>query len=105
MEQKVTVPEIVKAKASGRPIVALTAYDFPFARIADEAGVDLILVGDSLGMVVQGTGYDVAGDAWTRWSTTAAWSRAPVAAPCWSPTCRSSPTRSARSRRSPMPDG
>ena len=54
MEQKVTVPEIVKAKASGRPIVALTAYDFPFARIADEAGVDLVLVGDSLGMVVQG---------------------------------------------------
>jgi 3-methyl-2-oxobutanoate hydroxymethyltransferase len=56
MEQKVTVPEIVRAKASGRPIVALTAYDFPFARIADEAGVDLLLVGDSLGMVVQG--YD-----------------------------------------------
>jgi 3-methyl-2-oxobutanoate hydroxymethyltransferase len=54
MEQKVTVPEIVKAKAIGRPIVALTAYDFPFARIADEAGVDVILVGDSLGMVVQG---------------------------------------------------
>jgi 3-methyl-2-oxobutanoate hydroxymethyltransferase len=54
MEQKVTVPEIVKAKTGGRPIVALTAYDFPFARIADEAGVDLILVGDSLGMVVQG---------------------------------------------------
>ena len=54
MEQKVTVPEIVKAKAAGRPIVALTAYDFPFARIADEAGVDVILVGDSLGMVVQG---------------------------------------------------
>ena len=54
MEQKVTVPEIVRAKAAGRPIVALTAYDFPFARIADEAGVDLILVGDSLGMVVQG---------------------------------------------------
>jgi 3-methyl-2-oxobutanoate hydroxymethyltransferase len=54
MEQKVTVPEIVKAKASGRPLVALTAYDYPFARIADEAGVDIILVGDSLGMVVQG---------------------------------------------------
>jgi 3-methyl-2-oxobutanoate hydroxymethyltransferase len=54
MEQKVTVPEIVRAKAAGRPIVALTAYDFPFARIADEAGVDVILVGDSLGMVVQG---------------------------------------------------
>lgn len=54
MEQKVTVPEIVKAKATGQPIVALTAYDFPFARIVDEAGVDLVLVGDSLGMVVQG---------------------------------------------------
>lgn len=55
MEQKkVTVPEILKAKARGKRIVALTAYDFPFARIADEAGVDLILVGDSLGMVVQG---------------------------------------------------
>jgi 3-methyl-2-oxobutanoate hydroxymethyltransferase len=54
MQQKVTVPEIAAAKASGRPIVALTAYDFPFARLVDEAGVDLILVGDSLGMVVQG---------------------------------------------------
>jgi 3-methyl-2-oxobutanoate hydroxymethyltransferase len=54
MEKKVTVPDILKAKGSRRPIVALTAYDFPFARIADEAGVDLILVGDSLGMVVQG---------------------------------------------------
>jgi 3-methyl-2-oxobutanoate hydroxymethyltransferase len=54
MEQKVTVPEIIKAKGQGRAIVALTAYDYPFARIADEAGVDLLLVGDSLGMVVQG---------------------------------------------------
>jgi len=53
MERKVTVPELVKRKGSD-PIVALTAYDFPFGRIADEAGVDLILVGDSLGMVVQG---------------------------------------------------
>ncbi len=54
MEQKVTVPEIIKAKAAGRRIVALTAYDYPFARIADDAGVDFLLVGDSLGMVVQG---------------------------------------------------
>ncbi len=53
MERKVTVPELMKRKG-GDPIVALTAYDFPFGRIADEAGVDLILVGDSLGMVVQG---------------------------------------------------
>lgn len=53
MERKVTVPDILKRKG-GDPIVALTAYDFPFGRIADQAGVDVILVGDSLGMVVQG---------------------------------------------------
>ncbi|HXQ22727.1 MAG TPA: 3-methyl-2-oxobutanoate hydroxymethyltransferase [Candidatus Acidoferrales bacterium] len=53
MERKVTVPDIIMRKG-GDPIVALTAYDFPFGRIADEAGVDVILVGDSLGMVVQG---------------------------------------------------
>lgn len=54
MQCKVTVPEILKRKATGEPIVAITAYDFPFARFADEAGVDVILVGDSVGMVVQG---------------------------------------------------
>ncbi|HYD49870.1 MAG TPA: 3-methyl-2-oxobutanoate hydroxymethyltransferase [Terriglobales bacterium] len=53
MQRKVTVPEILKRKG-GDPIVALTAYDFPFGRIADQAGVDVILVGDSVGMVVQG---------------------------------------------------
>ena len=53
MERKVTVPDILKRKG-GDQIVALTAYDFPFGRIADEAGIDFILVGDSLGMVVQG---------------------------------------------------
>jgi 3-methyl-2-oxobutanoate hydroxymethyltransferase len=41
-------------KERGEPIVALTAYDVPFARVLDEAGVDLILVGDSLGQVVLG---------------------------------------------------
>lgn len=54
MERKITVPDLVRRKGSSDPIVALTAYDFPFARIADQAGVDLLLVGDSLGMVVQG---------------------------------------------------
>ncbi len=53
MQRKVTAPEILRRKG-GEPIVALTAYDFPFARLVDEAGVDLILIGDSLGMVVQG---------------------------------------------------
>jgi len=54
MERKVTVPDVLKRKGGSNPIVALTAYDFPFGRIVDEAGVDIILVGDSLGMVVQG---------------------------------------------------
>ncbi len=51
---KVTVPSILARKTTGPKIVCLTAYDFPTAKILDEAGVDLILVGDSLGMVVLG---------------------------------------------------
>jgi 3-methyl-2-oxobutanoate hydroxymethyltransferase len=51
---KITAPAIRARKGSGPAIVALTAYDFPTAVALDEAGVDLILVGDSLGMVVLG---------------------------------------------------
>lgn len=51
---KVTVPSLAEMKAAGRRISMITAYDSTFARIVDEAGVDAILVGDSLGMVVQG---------------------------------------------------
>lgn len=51
---KVTVPSLRARKATGPPIVALTAYDYPTAAALDEAGVDVILVGDSLGMVVLG---------------------------------------------------
>src|SRR5579871_294897 len=50
-----TVPA-VRARKGGAPIVMVTAYDAPTARIADEAGVDVILVGDSVAMVV--LGYD-----------------------------------------------
>jgi len=53
--KKVTVPDLAKWKAEGRRIAMITAYDVTFARIVDEAGVDMILVGDSVGMVVQGT--------------------------------------------------
>jgi 3-methyl-2-oxobutanoate hydroxymethyltransferase len=52
--QKVTVPDILKRKRDGKKIAMLTAYDYPFARILDEAGIDVLLVGDTLGMVVQG---------------------------------------------------
>ncbi len=52
--RRVTVPEILKKKSNGEKITCLTAYDYPTARIMDAAGVDIILVGDSLGMVVLG---------------------------------------------------
>lgn len=54
MDRKITVPDLLRRKGGAEPIVALTAYDFPMARLADESGIDLLLVGDSLGMVVQG---------------------------------------------------
>ena len=50
----VTVPSLRTAKRDGRKLVMLTAYDAGFARAVDGAGVDIVLVGDSLGMVVQG---------------------------------------------------
>jgi len=54
--QRMTIPALQSKKANKEKITALTAYDFPIARIVDDAGIDLVLVGDSLGMVV--LGYD-----------------------------------------------
>jgi 3-methyl-2-oxobutanoate hydroxymethyltransferase len=48
------MPALAEMKRQGKPISALTAYDYPTARLADEAGIDLVLVGDSLAMVVLG---------------------------------------------------
>ena len=50
----VTLATLAKMKAEGKRIASLTAYDASFAALLDEAGVDFVLVGDSLGNVVQG---------------------------------------------------
>ena len=51
---KVTAPAVVALKRKGEPITVVTAYDFPTARLADQAGVEILLVGDSVGTVVLG---------------------------------------------------
>ena len=51
---KVTIQDMQKAKEENRKLVMMTAYDYPFGLMADEAEVDMVLVGDSLGMVVMG---------------------------------------------------
>ncbi|MGH0029709.1 MAG: 3-methyl-2-oxobutanoate hydroxymethyltransferase [Myxococcota bacterium] len=53
-EHRVTAPSLSRMKRRGEPISMLTAYDCTFARIFDTAGIDVLLVGDSLGNVVQG---------------------------------------------------
>jgi 3-methyl-2-oxobutanoate hydroxymethyltransferase len=57
--EKVNAPSLKASKQRGERLVCLTAYDFPTARIVDEAGIDIILVGDSLGNVVLGYGNTV----------------------------------------------
>ncbi len=56
MKERVTITRLCEMKARGEKITMLTAYDYPSARIIDSSGVDVILVGDSLGMVI--LGYD-----------------------------------------------
>lgn len=53
-KDRVTAPGLAEMKARGEKISVLTAYDYPWARMIDEAGIDVALVGDSLGMVVLG---------------------------------------------------
>lgn len=60
--RKVTVPDLARYKAEGHKISMITAYDATFARLVDEAGVDCILVGDSVGMVVQGVANTIPVD-------------------------------------------
>jgi 3-methyl-2-oxobutanoate hydroxymethyltransferase len=54
MTARIGLPEVARAKAEGRPLVMVTAYDFASGRIVERAGVDLVLVGDSAAMVVLG---------------------------------------------------
>lgn len=57
--EKIYVPALRKAKKKGEKLVCLTAYDYPSARIVDEAGVEIILVGDSIGNVIHGYGNTI----------------------------------------------
>lgn len=57
--EKVYVPALSRAKRRGEKLVCLTAYNYPTARIVDEAGVELILVGDSIGNVIHGYGNTI----------------------------------------------
>src|SRR5258708_3224658 len=57
--EKVSAPSLKASKQRGERLVCLTAYDYPTARIIDEAGIDVVLVGDSLGNVVLGYGNTV----------------------------------------------
>src|SRR5215471_5055497 len=59
-DRPVTVPDFLAAKAKGIRLTMLTAYDYTMARLLDGAGVDGLLVGDSLGMVVQGHEHSLA---------------------------------------------
>ena len=54
MRKKITIPDVLAMKRDGKRISMLTSYDYPFTRIMDAAGIDIILVGDSAGVVVAG---------------------------------------------------
>ena len=54
LEDRITIPHLKKLKQQGEKFACLTAYDFSFARLLEECGVEVVLVGDSLGMVIQG---------------------------------------------------
>ena len=62
MRKPLTLPRLREMRAKGEPIAMLTCYDASFARLLDGNGVDCVLVGDSLGMVIQGLAGHAAGD-------------------------------------------
>ena len=54
LEDRITIPYLKKLKQQGEKFACLTAYDYSFARLVEQCGVEVVLVGDSLGMVIQG---------------------------------------------------
>ena len=98
----ITLMKLAEKKALGEPIAMITAYDFPSAQVAEEAGVDVVLVGDSGAMTVLGypSTVPVTLDELLMLAIRGAARQSPR---CWSATCRSAPTRCPTSRRSPTP--
>src|ERR1700724_1692645 len=95
-----TLPLLAEKKRLGDPIVMVTAYDYPSARAAEAAGVDLVLVGDSAATTVLGYNAPTPVELEGMLVLTGA-PRAPAGARrCWSAACRSAPMRSPTSRRS-----
>jgi len=87
MSASTAAPAIRARKGDGTPLVMVTAYDTPSARIVDDAGADIILVGDSVAMVV--LGYDdTCRSRSTTWPTTPPPWPGPGPRPWWWPTCR-----------------
>ena len=86
---RLSIHKLKEWKGEGRRFAMLTAYDYPLARLVEQAGVPVILVGDSLGTVVLGyDSTDPRNDGRTCSTTRARWYARPSAAP-WSRTCPS----------------
>ena len=99
---RVTIPKLQERARGGEKLVMLTCYDASFAAISDAAGVDILLIGDSLGMVIQGhdSTLPVTMEE-TEYHVRASSAGAPT--PSSSPTCPSAASRSRRSRPSATP--
>ena len=93
----VTLPKLREMRARGERIVMLTCYDATFAQVLDEAGVDTLLVGDSLGNVLQGRSSTLAVTLADMAYHTECVARAQTA-PGWSRTCLLAATKAARAK-------
>ena len=92
-EHRTTICSLGARKRRGERFAMLTAYDYPFARIFDEVGIDILLVGDSLGNVVQGLDNTLPVTLDEMIYHTRMVARARVA-PSWWATCLLAPTKS-----------